>query len=115
MGTPWGRAAVFYLAFLWRGLFLCLGLFLHFFFFYGLIKFLLDPWPLVESLVRIALIVGILALALSFAIQWTVQARFGTMMLRIVPPGESADFHLTFGRAARVLWAHIWRAAVVTI
>src|SRR5882762_5227313 len=118
--TPWGRAATFYFAFLWRWLILFGGMGFAFSASYGIIKLFLDSWPLAERLIRLAAILALATLASSFAIQWAARATFGNFVIRIMSSevgkewgGPAPADLLTLGRAARLFWAHIWRYILV--
>jgi hypothetical protein len=116
--SPWGRSAAFYWAFLWRAMLLFVGFSVPFYVIYGLIKLLLDQWPLLERLIRLVAVLGLMGLAMSFAIQWAAKSRFGNFLLRAVPNREGpkttgASSELTLGRAARVTASHLWRFALV--
>jgi hypothetical protein len=122
MKTPWGRAAIFYWAFLWRGLLLFAVFSVPFLMLYWIIKLLLDQWPLVERLVRLSIILSMMALGFGFALQWAMTARFSHLMLRIVPRGTTdnetlvaSEIRLTLSRALSVLWSSTWRYTLVVV
>lgn len=120
MKTPWLRAFVFYLAFLWRGLLLFFAVMIPYYLFYGFILLILERYPFVERLVRLTLIVGAMMVALSWGFQWAMRAQFGTWSLKVAAPQSSSDSSienpvqgLTLRQAAKVVWAHLWRYAVI--
>ena len=121
MITPWPRAAIFYWAFIWRGLLLFAVLMIPFFFLYGFVMLLLEQHPLIERLIRLALILGAMLIALCWGLQWAMGARFGTWSLRSVSPATpdspSADLdrRLTVPQALKVVWAQLWRTAIISL
>ena len=121
MNTPWPRTASFYLAFIWRGLLLFAVLMIPFFLLYGFVMLLLEQHPLIERLIRLALILGAMIIALCWGLQWAMGARFGTWSLRAVSPvaSESAstdlDRRLALPQALKVVWAQLWRTAIISL
>jgi hypothetical protein len=121
MNTPWPRAALFYWAFVWRGLLLFVVLMVPFYFLYGFVMLLLEQHPLIERLIRLALILGAMLIALCWGLQWAMGARFGTWSLRAVSPAApdspSADLdrRLTVPQALKVVWAQLWRTAIISL
>ena len=118
---PWGRAVVVYFSVLWRSLLISGGLLLPVLFLYAPIKFLLEAASSVEPLVHVALIVAILALAITWAVQWTVRSRFKHFRIQVIRPSNNAeevvspsDSALTFGQAVRFVWSLIWRSMIIT-
>jgi hypothetical protein len=120
METPWGRASVFYFAFLWRFLLIFAGLSLLIFSGYGLL--VSHFGPSIERMTRVTVILSVTILASCFAIQWTGRCRFGNRMLRIGRSGAGPDWcvstpglPLTLGRAARVIWSYSWRLVATSL
>jgi len=119
MKTPWPRAFIFYFAFLWRGLLLFCVLMIPFYSFYGFILWALEQHPLVERLIRLTLILGSMMTALTWGLQWTMRARFGAWSLKATPQNSSdlatsnPNQGLTWRQSAKVVWAHLWRSAVI--
>jgi hypothetical protein len=122
MKTPWGRAVLFYFAFLWRGLLLLAVLMILFQLFYWIILMALEQHPLAERLVRFILILSAAMSALIWGLQWVMGARFGIWSLRVVdlqspsePPNLTPKQRLKFGQALKVVWAHVWRQALISL
>jgi hypothetical protein len=87
--TPWLRAFVFYLAFLWRGLLLFFAVMIPYYLFYGFILLILERYPFVERLVRLTLIVGAMMVAFSWGFQWAM--RHAAERLAIVSSGGERE------------------------
>ena len=122
LNTPWGRSIAFYWAFLWRALLLICGMVLVLLLFYGVIQILLESWPLVERLVRLSFLIGIMILAMCFALQWCVQATYGNQQLRTMdlsvehnPTGALCGRPIALREALQVICAHLWRYIVVLL
>jgi hypothetical protein len=121
MNTPWPRAAIFYWAFVWRGLLLFALLMIPFYLLYGFVMLLLEQHPLIERLIRLTLISGAMLIALCWGLQWAMGARFGAWSLRAVSPAASdstsadLDRRLTLPQALKVVWAQLWRTAIISL
>jgi hypothetical protein len=122
MKTPWGRAAGFYWKFLWRALLIFCGMCLPFLIIYPFIRLILDAWPLLERLIRLACILTMYTFACCFAIQWAVQSSFRGYLLRILDKTRAIDSHassssngIPLGRAGKLFGAHVWRYLLVVV
>ena len=120
--TPWTLSAVFYWAFLWRTVVLFLGMGLAMYACYWIIQILLESWPLAERLLRLIIVLGLMTLAMCFALQWCMQARYGDVKLHgedttitVAPNGSPSWRKLVLRDALQVVWAHIWRYIVVLV
>ena len=121
--TPWGGAAGFYWAFLWRATLISTGLCLPFFFaIFPVLKLVLDAWPLFEGLLRLACILVIFVIASCLAISWAVQSNFRGYWLRILDSRSASDSsplslpdNIPMTRAARLFGAHLWRYVLVVL
>jgi hypothetical protein len=122
MDTPWRRATEFYWAFLWRWMAILCGMMVPFIALYGVVKYFLESWPLLERIFRLICLLAFLTLAAGFAIRWAAKSRFrgyalhisqsltGTTFSAASPPGVIA-----LGQAFRLFGAHVWRYAVVVL
>jgi hypothetical protein len=119
---PWGRAAVFYWAFVWRAVLVLCGMCLPYLAIYPFFKLILDAWPLFEHLFRLACVLGMFAFASVLAIRWATRSSFRGYQLRILETTGAAGSSqssltdgFTLGRAARLFWAHLWRYVLVVL
>jgi hypothetical protein len=91
-----------------------------FYLLYWIVLSLLEQHPLIERLIRLTLILGAMMIALCWGLQWAMRARFGTWSLKVTTPQISPDSGtpnpnsgLTLRQAAKVVWAEMWRYAVI--
>jgi hypothetical protein len=120
--TPWGRAAGFYWAFLWRAVVAFLGMCIPFAVMYPVVKFILEPWPVFEALFRLACILALFTVASCLAIRWAAESSFRGYLLRILDTTNATDSRqsslpngISLGRAGRLYGAHIWRYILVAV
>ena len=70
-------------------------------------------------MIRLTVLLGAVMLALSGGFQWAMRAKFGTWPLRVTTaliPSDSSGANppgLTLRQAAKVVWAHLWRYAII--
>jgi hypothetical protein len=110
------------LAFLLRWMAIFCGMMVPFIALYGVVKYFLETWPLLERIFRLSCLLALLTLAAGFAIRWAAKSRFRGYALQIFqslmvatlsaasPPGVIA-----IGQAFRLFGAHLWRYAVVVL
>src|SRR5580693_2181549 len=110
--TAWSRLLALYWAFSWRVCVTCLGLIITFYLVAAPIEAAAQIPPRVAGLFDLGLLLVLLLTGWCLALQWCSRARFGEYQLR-VEPGRVVG--LRFGQAARVVWAQLWRSAVVAI
>jgi hypothetical protein len=120
--TPWGRAAEFYWAYLWRTVLIVAGMCIVFLMIYPVLRMIINTWPLFERLFRLACVIGMYAFASCLAIKWAAESNFRGYLLRIVNTTNTADVGnpsslngVGLARAGRLFAAHLWRYALVTL